>query len=48
MAFCINVFRFKDLSLHCLLDGVEAYCREENFKRFFKGWEDWERKFRLE
>ena len=26
--------RFGRLSLCCLLEGVEAYCKEKNFKRF--------------
>ena len=40
--------RFGSLSLCCLLEGVEAYCRGELAKRFVKSWEDGDRKFKLE
>ena len=39
--------RFGSLSLCCLLEGVEAYCRGESTKRFVKSWEDGGRKFKL-
>lgn len=40
--------RFGELSLQCLLEGVEDWCREDTGKRLVNGWEDGERKYRLE
>ena len=40
--------KFGSLSLCCLLEGVEAYCRGEFVQRFVKSWEDGGRKFKLE
>ena len=40
--------RFGDLSLRCLLEGVEICCRDEDLMRWSKAWEKGRRKFKLE
>ncbi|KAL6350177.1 hypothetical protein AAG906_004117 [Vitis piasezkii] len=41
--------RFGDLSLRwCLLEGVEACCRDESLERWSNGWEEGRRRFKLE
>ena len=40
--------RFGEKSLSYLLEGVEAWCRENSSSRRLKVWEEWGRKFRLE
>ena len=40
--------RFGEASLRCLLDGVEACCREVNNRDWAIGWEEGNRKYRLE
>ena len=40
--------RFGEASLRCLLDGVEACCREVNNSVWATGWEEGNRKYRLE
>ena len=37
-----------EVSLRCLLDGVEAYCREIDNRSWVLGWEEGGRKYRLE
>ena len=34
--------------MRCLLEGVEACCREEKFEKVVKSWEEEGRRFRLE
>ena len=41
-------FRFGEASLGWLLDGVEACCREVNNRDWVIGWEEGNRKYRLE
>ena len=43
-----NWIRFGDSSSRCLLEGVEACCREEKFGKVLKSWEEEGRRFRLE
>ena len=48
---CRGVFswiRFGEASLRCLLDGVEACCRENGNRRWFLDWEEGRRKYKLE
>ena len=40
--------RFGEVSLCCLLDGVEACCREIDRRRWVLGWEEGGRKYGLE
>ncbi|RVW37272.1 hypothetical protein CK203_088147 [Vitis vinifera] len=40
--------RFGEASLRCLLDGVEVCCREVNNSVWATGWEEGNRKYRLE
>ena len=40
--------RFREASLRCLLDGVEACCREVYNSVWASGWEEGNRKYRLE
>ena len=41
--------RFGDLSLRwCLLEGVEACCRDESLERWSNGWKEGRRRFKLE
>ena len=40
--------RFGEVSLHCLLDVVEACCREIDIRSWVLGWEERGRKYRLE
>ena len=40
--------RFGSISLCCLLEIVEACCRDEFAQRFVKSWENRGRKFKLE
>ena len=40
--------RFGEVSLHCLLDVVEACCREIDNRSWVLGWEEGGRKYRLE
>ena len=40
--------RFGEASLRCLLDGVETCCRESNNRGWAIGWEEGNRKYKLE
>ncbi|RVX04946.1 putative ribonuclease H protein [Vitis vinifera] len=40
--------RFREASLRCLLDGVEVCCREVNNSAWAIGWEEGNRKYRME
>ena len=40
--------RFGEVSLRCLLEGVEACCREVDNRSWVIGWEEGSRKYRLE
>nr|CAN62978.1 hypothetical protein VITISV_029504 [Vitis vinifera] len=40
--------RFGEASLRCLLDGVETCCREPNNRGWAIGWEEGNRKYKLE
>ena len=40
--------RFGKLSLRCLLEGVESFCRDEVLVRWCNSWEEGGRKFKLE
>ena len=40
--------RFGELSLRCLLEGVESFCRDEVLVRWCNSWEESGRKFKLE
>ena len=40
--------RFGEVSLRCLLEGVEACCREIDNRSWVLGWEEGGRKYRLE
>ena len=40
--------RFGDLSLRCLLEGVEACCKDESLERWSNDWEEGGRRFKLE
>ena len=44
----VSWIRFREASLHCLLEGVETCCREVDDQRWAIEWLEGNRKFRME